>query len=239
MSVANSSIAQLYIAYFNRAPEPLGFDFWCDVLDNPVTLEDIASDFATQPEAVAMYPLLEARTTDSLGDFLTTVYQNLFDRDPDAAGLEFWTGVIQGGADFGTILLEIINGASDEDRAVLEAKASVAEYWVGEARMVQGYQLTDDAITASRAAIEAAGTDVEDSTAIVDTYFAPAAQVALTTVPNDVRAIAYAELSSLKDGAAKLLGGGVKLDPYSRAHLEEMRRTIEKVEEASLTLARP
>ncbi|MCA9162359.1 MAG: zinc-dependent metalloprotease [Pirellulaceae bacterium] len=59
------------------------------------------------------------------------------------------------------------------------------------------------------------------------------------TVPNDVRAIAYAELSSLKDGAAKLLGGGVKLDPYSRAHLEEMRRTIEKVEEASLTLARP
>lgn len=187
MSVANSSIAQLYIAYFNRAPEPLGFDFWCDVLDNPVTLEDIASDFATQPEAVAMYPLLEARTTDSLGDFLTTVYQNLFDRDPDAAGLAFWTGVIQGGADFGTILLEIIQGASDEDRAVLEAKAGVAEYWVGEARMVTGYELTEAAITASRAAIEAAGTDVEAGTAIADAYFAPAAQLALTTVENDVR----------------------------------------------------
>lgn len=187
MSVENSSIAQLYIAYFNRAPEPLGYDFWCDVLDNPVTLAEIASDFATQPEAVAMYPLLEARTTDSLGDFLTTVYQNLFDRDPDAAGLEFWTGVIQGGADLGTILLEIINGASDEDRAVLEAKAGIAEYWVEAARMAPGYELTDAAIAASREAIEAAGTDAEAGTAIADAYFAPAAQVALTTVENDVR----------------------------------------------------
>ena len=187
MSVATSSIAELYIAYFNRAPEPLGYDFWCDVLDNPVTLAEIASDFATQPEAVAMYPLLEARTTDSLGDFLTTVYQNLFDRDPDAAGLEFWTGVIQGGADLGTILLEIINGASDEDRAVLEAKAGIAEYWVEAARIAPGYELTDTAIAASREAIEAAGTDAEAGTAIADAYFAPAAQVELTTVENDVR----------------------------------------------------
>lgn len=190
MSVANSSIAQLYIAYFNRAPEPLGYDFWCDVLDNPVTLEDIASDFATQPEAVAMYPLLEARTTDSLGDFLTTVYQNLFDRDPDVAGLEFWTGVIQGGADFGTILLKIIEGASEADQLVLDSKANVAQYWVETASAVEGYVLNEDAIEASRAAIEAANpaaNSLQSGVEITDAYFADAAQVALTTVENDVR----------------------------------------------------
>jgi hypothetical protein len=190
MSVANSSIAQLYIAYFNRAPEPVGYDFWCDVLDNPVTLEDIASDFATQPEAVAMYPLLEARTTDSLGDFLTTVYQNLFDRDPDVAGLEFWTGVIQGGADFGTILLKIIEGASEADQLVLDSKANVAQYWVETASAVEGYVLNEDAIDASRAAIEAANpaaNSLQSGVEITDAYFADAAQVALTTVENDVR----------------------------------------------------
>lgn len=49
MLTATQSIAQLYIGYFNRAPEPLGFDFWLGVLDNPLSLAEIATDFSTQP----------------------------------------------------------------------------------------------------------------------------------------------------------------------------------------------
>lgn len=155
MLTPKQSIAQLYVAYFNRAPEPLGFDFWCSVLDNPVTLTDIATDFATQEEARLMYPLLEDRGSDSVSNFLTQIYQNLFDRDPEGEGLAFWIGVIQGGADLGTILLEIMNGASEADRLVMDGKAIVAEYWVEAARDAVGYSLTDQAIDVSREAIEA------------------------------------------------------------------------------------
>ena len=187
MLTASASIAQLYIAYFNRAPEPVGFDFWLGVLDNTVSLSEIATLFSTQPEAKAIYPFLEDQTSESPENFLTTVYKNLFDREPDQAGLDFWSGVIAAGAELGDILLEIIKGASEADQLVLDAKTDVAEHWVAQAREATDYALNDEVIEVSREALEAANTDEEaapDGIALTNLYFQSAPHVLLT--PTDM-----------------------------------------------------
>jgi hypothetical protein len=59
-------------------------------------------------------------------------------------------------------------------------------------------------------------------------------------VPEDCETVAYAELGALDGRIKGLLGNGnVKLDSYTRAHLQETSSRIQKVLDARLTLARP
>ncbi len=60
-----------------------------------------------------------------------------------------------------------------------------------------------------------------------------------TGAPDDCQTIAYAELTALKQRTEKLLAGQIKLDSYSRAHLEETASRIGKVLDARLSLSRP
>lgn len=60
-----------------------------------------------------------------------------------------------------------------------------------------------------------------------------------TSAPDDCQTIAYAELSSLNQRIEKLLESKVKIDSYSRAHLEETSARIKKVLDARFTLSRP
>jgi len=61
-----------------------------------------------------------------------------------------------------------------------------------------------------------------------------------SSAPNDCQTIAYAELGALDGRIKGLLGNGnVKLDSYSRAHLQETSNRIQKVLDARLTLSRP
>jgi hypothetical protein len=60
-----------------------------------------------------------------------------------------------------------------------------------------------------------------------------------TGAPQDCHTIAFAELTSLKGRINDLLTKNVKLDSYSRAHLQESASRIQKVLDAKLTLSTP
>ena len=57
--------------------------------------------------------------------------------------------------------------------------------------------------------------------------------------PQDCQTIAYAQLADLNRRMNKLLDSKVKLDSYTRAHLEESSARITKVLDARLSLSRP
>jgi hypothetical protein len=57
--------------------------------------------------------------------------------------------------------------------------------------------------------------------------------------PQDCQTVAYVELAGLKTRMDTLLAGPVKLDAYSRAHLQESSKRIEKVLDAKLSLTGP
>jgi hypothetical protein len=107
----NANIARLYSAAFNRLPDTAGLNFWEDVYANSISAAvksqgyyvslaetndgsgiSIAANFIASPEFQADYG-----TLSDVG-FVTAMYENVLGRTPDQAGLNFWVGQLEGGA---------------------------------------------------------------------------------------------------------------------------------------------
>ena len=137
---AKQQAAAIYIGYYDRAPDPYGMDFWEAAVANPVVpLVDIATYFAAQEETYAVHPFFVEPSAAAANAFISELYLNLFNRTPDAAGLEFWSTVLQGSIagtnafSVGEIILEIIQGAQNtaagQDITTLLNKIEVANAW--------------------------------------------------------------------------------------------------------------
>jgi hypothetical protein len=120
------SVAQLYVATFNRAPDSGGINYWLnESFGGKACLEEIASSFFDQPETKALYP------EDSyLEDFIRAVYRNLFNREPESEGLIYWTNELENGnIKKSEFILAVINGARDteagQDKTILQNKKEV------------------------------------------------------------------------------------------------------------------
>jgi hypothetical protein len=96
-SSSTDLITELYVGYFNRAPDPAGLAFWSQALNDGVSFAEIANHFANSNEFIAIYPGLGGDGS-SYSSFVTEVYNNVLNRNPDAAGLSFWTEQLQSGA---------------------------------------------------------------------------------------------------------------------------------------------
>lgn len=122
---AAEQITAVYVAYFGRAPDPDGLDFWvgehADGLDAGKTpgqlIADIADSFSKQSETHDLFPFFLAPETSDPGAFVDAVFLNLFNRLPDPEGRAFWVDEIDtrlvDGRGVGTAIIDIISGAQD------------------------------------------------------------------------------------------------------------------------------
>jgi hypothetical protein len=142
-----SQVEMIYIAYFGRAGDPMGTNFWVNDLlsmgDTPATLQNIAASFSVQPEAMAEYPLLanpQGASQSQIASFITSIYQDLFNRGPDAGGLNFWTSFFASNLGnpqaVGSFILDVIYGAQNSaaglDQTTIANKVTVAEWLTNE-----------------------------------------------------------------------------------------------------------
>ena len=124
----SESVARLYIASFGRAPDSAGLDYWVD--KSGLSLEGIAESFFEQPEMKETYP----DSSDTEG-FITSVYRNLFLRDPDSAGLDYWKRELENrNISRDNFILAVINGALADtgdagDRDILNDRTEVGLYF--------------------------------------------------------------------------------------------------------------
>ncbi|MFC6640188.1 DUF4214 domain-containing protein [Sulfitobacter sediminilitoris] len=136
------ALSAVYIGYYDRAADVAGMQFWEQVVANTsLDLVAITSDFASQSETQEVHPFFADPATSSPATFITSLYQNLFNRDPDAAGLTFWSDALQDAIDgvpgaitVGEIIIAIIQGAVDveggtQDRTTILNKIEVATDW--------------------------------------------------------------------------------------------------------------
>jgi hypothetical protein len=141
-------IAATYVAFFGRAADAAGFNFWVGEFNaglpvqGPAALfSNIASSFGVGDEAKGLYPFLSnpAGASDGqIGSFLNSVYDNLFNRTPDSAGLAYWTGEIKAtlaaGQFVGSVLVNIMSGAQNtgdgQDITTLMSKVAVSLRYV-------------------------------------------------------------------------------------------------------------
>jgi hypothetical protein len=136
---AFESFVEMYIAYFNRAPDAVGLAFWGSAHANGMSLEAIAAEFATQPETLATYP----EGTNNL-KFVSDVYGNVLGRSPDIDGLRFWAGQLDDdNVSRGEFILAMLNGVQDgsDDRAYLDQKTDLGALFA----VHRGMSNTDDA----------------------------------------------------------------------------------------------
>lgn len=136
-----AKLTDLYLAFFARAPDVFGMQYWQErLLEEGRDFATISKDFAWSEEAKYLFP-----DEVSNRDFVQNIYQNVFDRDPDEGGWDYWTERLDalGTTDLnerGAFVAELILGAyavtsGDEDRDLLTNKHDVAMYYVSELSM--------------------------------------------------------------------------------------------------------
>lgn len=174
------AIAAIYIGYYERAADPFGNAFWEDAFANPaLDLSDIATFFADQDETQENHPFFVTPTPGGAEAFITDVYQNLFNRAPDADGLEFWSEVLQDSINginditVGEIILQIIGGAQNtaagNDLTTIQNKINAAVTWTNAleaAGLTEATSYENDA--AAQASARAAINVVDDSADSMD-----------------------------------------------------------------------
>ena len=81
-------IARLYLAFFLRAPDYDGLQFWVNASRAGMTLGQIAQEFALGAEFQGRYGSLDHMS------FVRLVYNNVLGREADPDGLVYWTGLL-------------------------------------------------------------------------------------------------------------------------------------------------
>lgn len=171
------SFIELYIAYFNRAPDAVGLNFWGTAFANGTTLETMASLFVDQTETRATYPDGTSNT-----EFATSVYNNVLGRTPDQGGIDFWVGLLDGGGvSRDQFILEVLRGAKSElkpeegqafvdqqllDRAYLENKVDIGAYFA----VHLGMSSVPNA-TAAMALFDGTQDSISEAFAAIDTQY--------------------------------------------------------------------
>jgi len=120
MTPAQTQVQQAYVAYFGRPADPAGLDYWAGVVE-AAGAATILDGFAASDESKALYPY---STTPAV---IAAAYQNLFNRAPDAPGLEFWaTQVARGAITLGGAIYAVLQGAQGTDADAVAAKVEAA-----------------------------------------------------------------------------------------------------------------
>jgi S-layer protein len=140
MASAYATVAQeLYVAYFGRPADVIGLSnieaalAAADKAGTATTAAGLYAEYATNPAIASIVNSFgtshESQTlygTNTL-NFVTSVFESLFNRAPLQSGLLFWTNAITSGqVTMGGAALAILAGASTADQATVAAKVTVA-----------------------------------------------------------------------------------------------------------------
>lgn len=116
---AADDVYRLYRAVFGRDPESAGHQYWTDAMvAGTQTLSSVAAFFLTSNEFNATFG-----NTDN-AEFVTLLYQNVLERDPDASGLTYWTNSLDAGMSRQTVVL----GFSESPEFQIETAADAANF---------------------------------------------------------------------------------------------------------------
>lgn len=118
-------IQKLYIGYLGRAADKAGLNYWVnDIATGVMTMEQLRANLTNeQPEYTDIYGGLTRR------QLVSQIYRNLFEREPDADGLNYW---VSGGGSIvnaDQLIVAFLNAASPADRLVLDNKTTVAMHY--------------------------------------------------------------------------------------------------------------
>ena len=167
-------VQEVYIAYYGRPADPDGLAFWVD------QLEAAGGDLATIIDAFGNSDEFNERFgDDDAAALINNIYQNLFNRDSEAEGLEFYLGLLDDGVSLASIALRILDGADGDDVATLANKLAAANAFTAEVDASGTVYEGSDAADAANAWLAAIDADTD-----VDAVIGNISQIVQDTLPD-------------------------------------------------------
>jgi Ca2+-binding RTX toxin-like protein len=143
-----ASIQGIYVALFGRPADPIGLDFWNAATGNGSNLSPLIGTLTQEAEYLDRFDGM------SNAEIVNSIYQSLFGRDAEPAGLAFFIEELTSGRQtIETIAINILDGAQGDDLATLNAKITAADLFTA--------GLDTDAEIAAYAGTDAAQVGIE------------------------------------------------------------------------------
>lgn len=128
-----TKLIELYVGYFNRAPEQAGLSYWANDLltrlgqgkTEAQAFKEIADEFYKAGEQFGIFS-----AADPVDVFITKIYQNVLGRNQvDQAGMDYWKGKLNSGE---VSRGQFVNQLIQEAKAYVAAAPANDPYkWVG------------------------------------------------------------------------------------------------------------
>ena len=131
---------KLYIAFYQRPADSGGLLYWSQIiLVKNGDVRPLVNALSTSAEATALY--FGADGSGNIGDAIDKVYMTLFGRSADMFGKQYYSdGFAAGKFTFGSIVLDILNGAQNNDAVGIMNKVNGANLFTA---AVDGRPMTD------------------------------------------------------------------------------------------------
>lgn len=125
MATNTELVQQLYVAYFNRPADVDSLAYYVALLDNSTdvaaTVLQASADFANAAEYQTAYAGLSAK------QIINTIYHNLFGREADIPGLNYWANLYTTGqVTLANVVSEVAKGAQTTDATAYNNKVAAA-----------------------------------------------------------------------------------------------------------------
>jgi len=130
-NATSTQLQELYVAYFGRAADPTGLDYWAEA---GITQAAFAANMYAQAEFTNTYG------SKSVEAQVNQIYKNLFDREADVTGLTYWTQQINlGNHAIAEIAVHLItaaqnNAGSEDDKTALTNRTNAAIAYTAEVK---------------------------------------------------------------------------------------------------------
>ncbi|OMH26627.1 DUF4214 domain-containing protein [Motiliproteus sp. MSK22-1] len=121
-------VYRIYKAAFDRTPDAEGLGFWIDTVEHGGTLQNVAAGFIHSNEFQTLYG-----DNPSNELFLTSLYHNVLDRDPDQDGFQWWSDKLNSGAESREDILVDFSESPENQANVIDliGDGIVYEEWLG------------------------------------------------------------------------------------------------------------
>lgn len=118
----DSTVNAFYVAFYGRPADPAGLAYWSQQLAQANGDFSVIKDaFSNSQEASVRF------SSTTAADRITEIYQQLFNRAPEAAGLSYWVDVVsKGHASMADVAINIMQGALGSDASLVNLRQKAA-----------------------------------------------------------------------------------------------------------------
>ena len=196
-----NAMQQLYVAYYNRPADPAGLQFWTGVVEaSGGNTAAVSAAFSSSQEYIDAYGGKDNRTV------VNTVYHNLFGRDGEKAGVDYWAAALDSKiVSVADVVTAIASGAVGADLAAYNNKVKFATAFT-EALNLHPEQAAyngKEALAQAKKLTSAVTTDTSLSTALANMDAMTAEFVQISRAP-----ITFSLTAGADTGLAFKGGGG-------------------------------